>query len=287
MTAEELHRQQDHQHDEPHGRARGERIAQRLIEAVPAPEQIDAQRRQQEQQQIRHPVVFVHIAKHGAQRSLGIVAGILLLARVLAVVDVFAVFVVIAVLVGVFAVVSGIAVVIGIAIIVRVAVVGIAILVGVPVVIRIAVVGVAIFVGIAVVVRVILLRVAIVRLLIGGVLIVGVGVVHIGVVFALVAGEAAAVRAFARVLRGLFRVIGIAGIVLRAVALLLVGIVIFGLAALFAQTKATDLAVSPAEFDSAVLNPEFELSELVRRHIAPPPLSARLFALLYRAHVYL
>ena len=73
--AGEDRRDQQHDHDdEPDRRHRRDGDADRLVEAVPAPEQVDAQRRQDEQQQIGHPVVLIDVAQHRILVGIGLVA---------------------------------------------------------------------------------------------------------------------------------------------------------------------------------------------------------------------
>ena len=102
---------------------------------MPAPEQVDAQRRQDEQQQIGHPVVLIDVAQHRILVGIGLVAVCVRILVQIAVV-IFAVLVVERTVLIVVAIVL-VAVIVGILPIVVIAVIEVTIIVG-----KIAIVGV-------------------------------------------------------------------------------------------------------------------------------------------------
>ena len=121
-AGEDRREQQDQQHDEPYAGHGRYAHANGTLEAPPAPEQIDAQRRQHEQQQIGHPVVLIHKAH---QRAFIRIAAVIIVLGVLVLIAV-----VIAGVVIVVAIIPAVIVIAVAAIVVIITVVIIALIVG-------------------------------------------------------------------------------------------------------------------------------------------------------------
>ena len=236
--------QQYQRHDEPDGRHRADGVAYGLFEPVPAPQQIDAQRREQEQQQEGDPVVLVHIPH---QRALiGVVA---LLAVAVA-----------GVLVGVAVVVLA-----GIVVALAVLVVALAVLV-VGLVVVAVVIAVA---GVRVVIAVVVAGIVVVAV---PVVVVAVPVVVVAVVVAVVkagvVGVVLAVGVVVVVVAGVrVVVVGVVGVVVLAlvagVVLLIIRIARLGLSG----KQPMDLALAPAVGQTLLRQIEFQFSNRVCCHI--------------------
>ena len=232
---------QNQRHDEPDGRGRGDADADGLLKLALVPQQIDAQRREQEQQQVGHPVVLIDILHERAGFGRVVIAA-------------FA-----GVLVGIAIVVFAFRLVIvpaGIAVVIAVAVV-IALIVVIPVVTVVVVPGVVITVvvvlvaGIIVVAGVVGVAVIIVVLaVVIAVTITGVGVVGIAGIVVIIA------------------VIGIAVPALVVAFFVEGGIVFFYICVrlLFAAEEPLDFAIAPAIVEAVLRKLEFQLSNRVRCH---------------------
>ena len=231
------------EHDKPQRRGDADADAHDLVKAPPTPEQIDAQRREEHEQHVRHPVVFVDILHEGgrfAGRAFYIVAVLVIIAAVVGVAAVVGI-----VAVGVIAVVVITIVVIAVVVI---TVVVIAVVVIAVVVIAVVVIAAGIVAAVAVAV------VGVARL-----------VVSIGSVAAGIA--AVAVVIIARIVAG----VAVVALALRAV---IVGVVVLVEAVGYvcilrrfqAERKTPDLTVAPAESDPRLGEVELQFSKFVCCH---------------------